>query len=389
MRPSLSLLVRSVLLEESHEVLESEAAADEAVDVKPAQIKTSYGGDKTAEKAHQYVNTEKWRDAVMRTYSFLDKHDAVGDVIVIPIAIDFRSFRNLLPTRVDDRLRSWVTDRHAAGETLVRIGGDRDDIPRVQNNAITVVPLVGMYGRSADTLPSAWMLVHGMFDRGMQDLPACREASQEIRGLLKAIDPRNDSLSPIPLLLNCGWSENSFHMVTAAIHHTADKRGTYYRDVLSHKLSSPVVGKKYKSHEDVSIRDEMPASTIERSLPRISGLKYVQRPHGDIVSEIMTIAATKPSGFQPVLSRLPQLSDDVMLGHVFHSKEPRFIALRDRVWEVFEKSEDPHILLAPADRKMIEETVLDDLEEIKMLTHDLRDRLVQDLLGKVIFVTGG
>ena len=382
MRPTLSSLVRGI-------ILESEAAADEAVDVKPAQIKTSYGGDKTAEKTHQYVNTEKWRDAVMRTYSFLDKHDAVGDVIVIPIAIDDRSFRNLLPARVDDGLLSWVADRPAAGGTLVRIGGDRDDIPRVQNNAITVVPLVGMYGRSADTLPSAWMLVHGMFDRGMKDLPACREAFQEILELLQGIDPHNHTLSPIPLLLNCGWSENSFHMVTAAIHHTADKPGKRYKDVLSHKMASPTVGKRYKSHEDVTIQDEMPVSTNERSLPRISGLKYVERPHEDIVSEIMTIAATKPSGFQPVLSRLPQLSDEVMLGHVFYSKEPRFKALIDRAWDGFEKSGKTQMLLAPADRKMIEEHLLTDLDEIKMLTHDLRDRLVQDLLGKVVFVTAG
>jgi hypothetical protein len=129
-------------------------------------------------------------------------------------------------------------------------------------------------------------------------------------------------------------------------------------------------------------------STNERSLPRISGLKYVKRPHEDIVSEIMTIAATKPSGFQPVLSRLPQLSDAVMMGHVFYSKEPRFDALKNRFWEAFRNSSDS-VILAPADRKMIEEEILLVLEEIKMFTHDLRDRLVQDLLGKVVFVTAG
>jgi hypothetical protein len=178
-------------------------------------------------------------------------------------------------------------------------------------------------------------------------------------------------------------------MVTAAIHHTADKRGTYYQSVLTHKIASPTVGKKYKSYEDVTIRDEMPVSTIEKSLPRISGLKYVQRPIGDIVSEIMTIAVTKPSGFQPVLSRLPQLSDDVMMGHIFHSKEPLFKALIDRVWETFEKSDHQMILLAPADRKMIEDQLIDDLDEIRRVTYNLRDRLVQDLLGKVVFVTAG
>jgi hypothetical protein len=223
-----------------------------------------------------------------------------------------------------------------------------------------------------------------MFDRGLPYLPACREAFQEILKLLQAIDPHNRSPSPIPLLLNCGWSENSFHMVTAAIHHTADN----YTGVLTHKMVSPTVGKRYKSHEDVTIQDEMPVSTNERSLPRISGLKYVKRPHEDIVSEIMTIAATKPSGFQPVLSRLPQLSDAVMMGHVFYSKEPRFDALKNRFWEAFRNSSDS-VILAPADRKMIEEEILLVLEEIKMFTHDLRDRLVQDLLGKVVFVTAG
>jgi len=106
MRPTLSALVRQVLLEAS--------SADEAVLVQPTQLRVSddpnarmayllspfspddeesvsSARERTREvvkKAHAYVNTDRWREAVVRTYTFLDQHKDVRDVVVLPIAAD-------------------------------------------------------------------------------------------------------------------------------------------------------------------------------------------------------------------------------------------------------------------------------------------------------------
>ncbi len=398
MRPSLSSLVRAALLTESPVVLEAEAAADEAVVVKKPAVVNPVA-EKEVKQAHAYVSTEKWRDAVMRTYRFLDSHDSVGDVVVVPLAISNTMVGSLLyGLRSGSDTRSWVVDKQAASSLLWRLRGNtsNNDIDTLKTidisdlvykkNTITVVPLVGMFKRTPDTLPSAWMLVHAMFDRGMDDLPACSEVSRDLRKLLASIDPYGHALSPIPLLLNCGWSENSFHMVSAAMRHAegGSKRQDVmtHQDVMAHKMGSPVVGKRYKSHEDVTIRDEVPLPSN-----MISGLSYVRRPHGDIVSEIMTIAATKPSGFQPVLSRMPQIPDVIMFAHIFHSKDPSLEDLKKRIY--LNNVGRRQFSMDADDRKMIEERILLDLDEIGTMTADLPDRLVHDLLDKVVFVTAG
>jgi hypothetical protein len=375
MCPSLSSLIRQILLESS------QPTADEAVVVQPASLQLSRMGeveqDRTAKKAHAYVSTSRWREGVIRTYTFLDGHSGVSDVVVIPFAISSSEVSGLMPRRPRGNLE-WVSDRRTAAAQLERYDidiPDRDDV-------ITVVALTGSVTHGPDRLPSSWILVHAMFDRSNGDLLACEEVAKDLHRLLhEPPDWGTRYFTPIPLLLNCGWSENSFHMLTAALHHNDHSRG--YRGVMDNMMDSPAVGKRYKSHEDVPIRDE-------NSPPRSSGSNYVQRSKGDVVAEIMTIAVTKPSGFQPVLSRMSQIPDDIMTNHIMYTEnDPRTRDLRAKIWRQMEtdRTKGRLMSLEAADRKAIEGFVLDDLEEIKMLTHNLRDRLVHDLLGKVVFVT--
>jgi hypothetical protein len=89
----------------------------------------------------------------------------------------------------------------------------------------------------------------------------------------------------------------------------------------------------------------------------------------------MTIAATKPAGFQPALDRLAALPDVFVKNSIQREEFP----------DIYEKrwSDEP---LTPQERSRVEESIKIDLEEIAMMTQDVRERLVHDLLGKVVLV---
>ena len=135
-------------------------------------------------------------------------------------------------------------------------------------------------------------------------------------------------------------------------------------------MAAPVIGKRYRKESDISSYKGSGAS----------GDSYVKRGKGDIISEIMTIAVTKPEGLQPVTSRLADIPDDIMLKYVRYGTNS---AEGDPDLEqAVERGE-----LESSSRKKIESMVLRDLARIKQLTQDLRDRLAADLVDKVVFLT--
>lgn len=164
--PRLASLVRSV-------ILEAATAADEAVDVRPAELRVSQDypdyiarrsrpadvspekaaaidadSDANARRSHAYVNTEKWREEVRRTYSFIDSKRGVDDVVVQPIALGGAAF-DLMAGDSYDRAR--VLTRGEADRLFSEHG-----IPPLPSNSgsnsITFVPLVGA-GKVISVLP--------------------------------------------------------------------------------------------------------------------------------------------------------------------------------------------------------------------------------------------
>jgi hypothetical protein len=375
--PTLSSLVRSILLEAA-------APADEAVDVRPAVLhmkSDDYADllrqnpadlpadttlrnsmnrqrDKAARTSHAYVNTDRWREAVMRNYAFLDKHEGVGDVIVAPIAGNRRGLASLGSlfgdkhmgrhvNRVDSRLT--VLSQEDARRTLEPL---RVDLGGAGPSDIVMVPIVGaglQVDPSPSRLPSAWMLVHSLFDVGEFTVKSNMTNCAGVRiPLVRMLwGPGGDIVA---LLINCGWSENEFHTVMSAYQRVSSdpqyhgmprwEKGGDISKAYRHDYNFATVGKKFKSAEGVPVRP---------------GKGYNVEPDPrDIAAEIMTACIVKPRGFVPDMSRFEQLPDE-------------FLGVD-----------------SPEERQQKRAEVEKLIEEIKALTADLRDLLVRDLAGKVV-----
>ncbi len=414
MRSSLSSLVRSVLLEAN------KTTSDEAVNVQTAVIVNAdeelldkaekdhiesaegwarFTGTPTrvdkdykstvdkeyqsqARKSHAYVNTDRWREAVVRTYTFLDQHSDVDDVVVIPIAAHGLVGREIFGKR-GNMNRARVLERSEAERVLSRFNVS---LPPASERSIVVVPVVGA-GALVDpvpgTLPSAWMTVHSIFDDDKTSLQACEEVMKDLTYVLD--DHANNAWDAIPLLFNCGWSESAFHTAMAAYQRAVSLHGDNdrYYDVLANDFGVPPVGRRYKSAQDVPV--------IPGKGDRM-GVFHVKRPVTDLVGEVMTIAATKPEGFQPVLSRLAEMPDRFLADAVLEADLPPEILdklkgpLRPRSTSRWDRDSSKIQKLSPDERRVVEALIETDLEEISMMTHSVRDRLAHDLVGKVVLV---
>jgi hypothetical protein len=361
MRPTLSALVHRVLLTE-------ELAADEAVQVHPAPLlQTDDEISLGAKRSQAYVNTEQWRNAVMRHYAFLDSHSDVGDVIVRPIAGSEKGVGDALgrlvtPASISQR-RIHVLDQREAAGILSPLG---IDIGKPGQRDIVFVPVVGAgFGALANPnmLPSAWIIVHSMFDvqlsSGMSPhMPKCSQALIVLEMFFDKLFSHQSGGS-IPLLLNCGWSENAFHMVVAAHKRSSNEwRGVY--NALADDFEMPPIGKLYKSHSDVPVNPGMGGE---------GGSFYVFRGSSDVFAEIMTIAVVKPEGVKFVMDRFDQIPDEFVVDDGVHSK---IVGPDQRS-------------LTSDERKRIRQEVEEQLDTIRVITRDMRDRLASDLAGKVIF----
>ena len=390
---SLTTLVRSVLLTESHEVLESHPPeADEAVIVGDSHLDTRapdkgptskimrdpkseemYSEKKRrlelgAKQTSAYMGTVRWKEAVKRRYALLDEHPLVKDVIVKPIGSTYGFVH---------KRRAQVVSHEEARRLVAESGGT---LPEADSHSIIFIPIGGTSSISGDELPSPWVTVHAIFDDFEVSMKGCSSLIKEIYSALESISSNNFlgsmNVCAVDLLLNCGWSENAFHMVTAA----AAKRGTRNGRLDTHldDLRPPTIGKRYKNSSDVPLRTSKSTSDTG-----VTGAAYVMRSTGDIVAEIMTIAVTKKEGLQPVLSRLPLLPDDafrsIILKKSFYHDKSEFSP--DEVREAEFNNN-----ISPATRKKAERLVVAVLERISGMTRGALDLFVQDLLGKAIIV---
>lgn len=390
---SLSSLVRSVLLAESRGVRAS-PIADETVVVHPPQVRPEEEESESnrelmsdMRKSAAYVGTQRWRDAVMKTYAYLDGHVSVDDVVVLPIACDMKRASSVFAP--NDRYRGRA--RLVSREEAARILGEMDvELPSTSDRSIIFVPFVGG-GISIlprpESLPSAWMTVHSMFDEFQDKNVGLRMCSEVMNKLERFLEPLNNTEGrktkrcplAIPLLFNCGWAENAFSMTVAAYSHP--KRDEVARDEEESVLDraplrgqrsilnltrSPAVGRRYRDPADVPF-----AAEGEKSF----GNFYVNRLMSDYIAEAMTIAVTKPEGFEPVVSRIPHLPIEIL----------RHYAMNRLYSGLFDESRFPEF--SPSMKRSDMETLLlHDLEEIGRITNDSQDRLVKDLAGSVVLV---
>jgi hypothetical protein len=383
MRPTLSAIGRQVLSES--------ASADEAVDVQPATLvmpnyddprrresglspehaeeqKREY--EKIVKRSHAFVSTDRWREAVVRTYTYLDSHESVGNVVVIPVAVHTEVMRKIFVPRRGEINRAIVMTQDEARSKLKGMGVD---LPSVGPREIVFVPMVGgnviIYPDPA-SLPTSWMTVHAMFDDFRGSLTECRKVRDDLMAMFELA-----SYGSIPYLFNCGWSETSFNMIKAA-HSVKMRSGSRdgIKAILKDRFKMPAVGKRYRSVESVPVHgpDEGHANVLE----------FTHLGPSDIAAEAMTIAATKPEGFQPVITRLFSMPDEVLWYDIFrHSGE-----LNLDVDQVYRKNEHLNEIIPTPLKARLFSLLQRDLEEIKKLTGDVRERLVQDLLGKAVLI---
>jgi hypothetical protein len=382
-------------------------AADEAILVQPPQLRVSDDPDarmayllspfrpddeesvrsarerarEVAKRAHAYVSTDRWREAVVRTYTFLDQHKDVRDVVVQPIAADGATEMEIFSAHGVEEIRGetrvYVADLAEAQEILGRVGVE---LPAVRVSSILFVPVVGS-GMSVNptpgNLPSAWMTVHALFDGSDKErvLPTCARVEDKISRIIfdQIVGPFNTAdIGVLPLLFNCGWSENAFNMAIAAHR----KGGSDFRRVLEDEIPSPPVGRRYRSPESVPVRPH-PRPTIN------NGLNYVARPLTDLVSEVMTIAVTKPEGVQLLRDRLGEVPDELFLQMIKRKG-------MEHMFNDIVPEEEISSLSAPLPesvRHRAESHVANQMKDVIKLTRNLRDLLVKDLAGKAVFVS--
>ena len=312
------------------------------------------------------------------------------DVVVQPIAadgvIDMRIFSQFgaVGTGSDDergRARVQVMDRDASREILRKVDVD---LPDARPSSITFIPVVGSgvtVRSEPGTLPSAWMTVHALFDSNLGMLPSCDRIFKKIGDIVYPHNRDKDhpgfgAVSALPLLLNCGWSENAFNMAIAA-HRVGGKD---FHRVLDQDMVTPPVGRRHRDPESVPLQSGKGAGKFT------SGLMYVSRPEVDIVAEIMTIAVTKPAGVQPVLDRLNDMTDEFFIPVI----KSTYYAGGSQLFNDLLSEDEVESLQAPLSisvRRRAVGHVLVDLKSIVRLTQNLRDLLVKDLVGKVVFVS--
>lgn len=326
-----------------------------------------------AKKSSAYMGTDRWREAVKRRYALLDEHPLVKDVVVKPIA-SAHGF--------DFKIRTQVVSHDEARRIVSASGGS---LPAADSRSIIFIPIAGSYFPSPDDLPTPWVTVHAIFDdlelwATRMKLQRCSRLVNDIFPVLGSIGVDQFGGEDVPaasLLLNCGWSENAFHMVAAA----AARRGAGGASLDRHldDLRPPTIGKRYKAPSDAALRTSKPTSDTD-----VTGATYVKRPESDIAAEIMTIAVTKSEGLQPVLSRLPQIPDDAFRSIILANKHSFGGAKGAFSPEEMREAEQHSI--SPATRKKAERLTVAGLERIREMTSGALDLFVQDLLGKAILV---
>lgn len=193
--------------------------------------------------------------------------------------------------RVIDDLNSW----DAAKDTRISVEGMGPD-------TITVIPIANAAGK--DTLPSAWMIAHALFDGGIgnfliKDMPSTKRIVEQVEAVfrrLKEIDPDLPDIeapdSLLGLSVNSMWGRNARELV---------KQSQAGADL--YKLSYPAIGKEIKRGEKLPALSMNTATGFqERSF---TAQQYAYRPRIDNISEILASALTKENGFVPDLSHIP------------------------------------------------------------------------------------
>lgn len=386
MRPSLSSLVRSILLE---------SATDEDVIVKPVHVKDQRpreaepGDEKgemyaridrnkiaTAKRSAAQVNTESWRNGAMRTFEILDKHPRVKDVIVSPFAMADLSHDGLPPEI--SRTRAFVGTADQANRVFEMIGMPETSVdPR----DVVIVPVVGGHTLpvNAGTFPSPWMTMHSIFDN--LEIEEEMDECSRIQGELIEIIGRKLSLG---MLINCKWSENSFALATAAGRSMGDFREHLRRHEAGEVKSPANKAVEFLSrvpHPRLTQRGRIsPEDVVPREAPIESfrlefknAAEYVRRPVTDVAAEIMTIVAVKPEGLTPRYDMIKDLPEWVLFED--------YIA---GVWEGMGRVSHEGFLRSIDE---IRARIQADLQEIEGAVKGLREGLVSDVLGRVVFVS--
>jgi hypothetical protein len=378
MRPSLSAIVRKVLIE---------SIADEAVSVDPPVTLIRQGREQDlegpggsfkrdpqsirslsdAEKTLAYVSQPSWKARVIRHFAFLDSHADVGDVQVRPIVLDDPTH---LPSEISNpgnkqggmgRLLVVDSDR---GERLLgqigartgRVSSVKDTDRQLQSD-ITLVPIMGsahITPVSQETLPSPWILIHSLFDNVYSlSLPQLDRVFDGVEAVVKNERAGIPKLS-ISALINCGWSDNVFTLIMQG--RDAGSRYAFYKQM--GQFASIPVGKKLKGPTTVPARPGMStiASTVRRSTI-------------DAVSEILTTCIVKSGGFKPHRERIKDLPDWLLKSDYDYSKGIQTAQISSQ------------------ERRKFEEMLNNDLDRIEQIVNggDVRDAMASDLVGKVIF----
>ena len=316
-----------------------------------------------AEKMHAYVSTDSWREGILRTYKFLDDHKLVKDVVVQPIVTSEHR------EEFDTINRVKVCSPSEAQEVFAAYGAR---MPKMKTKSIMIVPIILPDAqRVADItafLPSPWMIYHASFDSSLAGMPRTLEVMTYVEKLLATMgvdESCYEELQAGALLLNCGWSKNAAHIVSAA-HQMSKQSGESVIHHLSH-TRAPVVGKIYRSPEDVPQAKEG-AQT---------GASYTLVNMGDIVGEMMTIAMTKRYGLKPAIERIHLLPDEAF---------KTIITTQTRFFDQTDIDSAQSGRISPDLRKRAEQRLISRMMNVSGNMGGIREAFVADLLGKVLFI---
>ena len=182
-------------------------------------------------------------------------------------------------------------------------------------DTITIMPIANAAGR--DTLPSAWMVSHALFDGGMgnflvKEMPKTKKIVQDVEAVFERLNsrfpetgeniknvtdvPLNDYLNParaLGLTVNSKWGRTSREILRQ-----------YQEGADIHAMISPTVGKELKRGEKLPDLTYSSSGKIQTQAGFNAG-NYAIRPQIDNISEILSSALTKSEGYVPDFSHIP------------------------------------------------------------------------------------
>lgn len=401
MRPSLSSLVRQILLRES-----SMSAADEEVVVKPAVLKPQQPQDaarlirqsrrafpsrdeedheaatekqiskdkraiELARKSYAQVDRSGWREKALRAFSFIDKHNDVADVVVIPVAMADLAHDSVSLGGIN---RAAVVGADQAKAMFGQLG-----IPAhtLGPSDITIIPVVGgsVLPLTGGSLPTPWMTVHAIFDNLTlnEDMPECSRVLEEVY-------ERIGTKLSLGLLINCSWGENSHTIAQSVATHMKPFRDAVQRrktegesplsvaNNLLDRIPHPKLGRRLDPSKTI-----VPGERIESFNQEFKNASaYLYRPKTDVAAEIMTIAVVKPEELQPRFDLIPSLPEWVLYKDFIAGEWPAIGRPSDETF--FQQIES------------IRAQIKEDMEALQREVAGLRNKFVADLRGKAVFV---